>query len=68
MWPLPGDLDDTQAGSAGCSGASTIGRGFPGRCRTWPGSGGRRRIVAVHTRAETLRPLVARLGLDVPPA
>jgi hypothetical protein len=30
-----------------------------------PRCGGRRRIVAVHTRAETLRPLLARLGLAV---
>lgn len=33
-----------------------------------PRCGGRRRIVAVPTRPETLRPLLARLGLDVPPA
>lgn len=28
---------------------------------------GRRRIVAVHTRIETLRPLLTRLGVVVPP-
>jgi Putative transposase len=33
-----------------------------------PRCGGRRRIVAVHTRPETLRPLLARLGLDGPAA
>lgn len=32
-----------------------------------PRCGGRRQIVGVHTRPETLRPLLARLGLDVPP-
>jgi hypothetical protein len=32
-----------------------------------PRSGGRRRIVAVHTRPETLRPLLERLGLAVAP-
>lgn len=33
-----------------------------------PRCGGRRRIVAVHMRAETLGPLLARLGLAEPPA
>src|SRR5262249_18647703 len=33
-----------------------------------PRCGGQRRIVAVHTRAETLRPLLERLGLAVPAA
>jgi hypothetical protein len=33
-----------------------------------PRRGGRRRIVAVHTRPETLRPLLERLGLGVPAA
>jgi hypothetical protein len=33
-----------------------------------PRCGGRRRIVAVHTRSETLRPLLERLGLGVPAA
>ncbi len=33
-----------------------------------PRCGGRRRIVAVHARPETLRPPLARLGLNVPPA
>jgi len=33
-----------------------------------PRCGGRRRIVAVHTRPETLGPLLERLGLTVPAA
>jgi hypothetical protein len=32
----------------------------------WPRCGGRRRIVAAHTRPETLRPLLERLGLALP--